>query len=401
MKLAFISASYPPYSWGGIDVQTFDIANQLSRVGVDVTVFCGKAKHPILQQESDNLKVYRLPLLDIPPRVIWFQFQNLKLLSEKLSSFDIIHTQHSSGSIFGIIKKRIRKPWVVSFHEHQFRRLLTFMNSKPWKRSTGDFIYYVVGYPMFDVLTKMELRWASHYIVIGRAAYSDYLAFNKIDPTKTTNIENGIDLKKIDSIIKHQKEENEFVRSRSFTIFTCGRLYAHKGTEYVIEAIPYVLKENKDIEVRIFGKGPLESRLKKLVQSLDVGEYVTFEGHVTYEHLIREMSQCDVAVFPSLWEVGASIAVMEAMACRKPVIAFDYPFSREAINHLKTGYLSPPRDIKDLAEAICIFLNDEALRRKIGHNAFSYIAQHHDYRKIVKEYVEVYSNLLEAGRVGA
>jgi len=395
LKLALVSTSYPPYSWGGIDIQTYDVAHQLSKVGVDVTVFCGKAKSPVLHQENENLKVYRLPVLDIPPRVIWFQFQNLKLLSEKLSSFDIVHTQHSSGSIYGLIKKRIGKPWVVSLHEHQFRRLLTFMNSKPWKRSIGDFIYYIAGYPMFEAMTKVELKYANHYVVIGGAAYSDYLAFNKIDPNKTTNIENGIDLEKIYSAIQHRRENNKSTRKGAFKIFTCGRLYSHKGTEYMIAAIPHVLKENKDIEVKIFGKGPLESMLRKLVHTANIEKYVTFEGHVTYERLIQEMNQCDVAVFPSLWEVGASIAVMEAMACRKPVIAFDYPFSREAISHMKTGYLSPPKNVKELAKAICIFLNDEGLRKKIGQNAFSYIAQHHDYRKIVKKYVEVYSSLLE------
>ncbi len=230
--------------------------------------------------------------------------------------------------------------------------------------------------------------------MIGGVAYSDYLAFDKINLSKTTNIENGIDLDKIDSIIQYQKERNASIRKRSFRIFTCGRLYAHKGTEYVIRAIPYVLKENKDVEVKIFGKGPLESRLRRLVRTLNLEKHITFEGHVTYEHLIGEMSQCDIAVFPSLWEVGASIAVMEVMACRKPVIVFDYHFSREVISHLKTGYLSSPKNVKELAKAICIFLNDEALRKKIGQNAFSYIVHHHDYRKIVKKYVEVYSNLL-------
>jgi len=396
LKIALVSAGYPPYSWGGIDVQTYDVAHQLSKAGVEVTVFCGRANNPVLVEENQNLKVCRLPLLDIPPRVIWFQFQNFKLLTKKLSSFDIVHTQHSSGSIYAIIKKTIRKPWVVSLHEHHFRRLLTFLNSKPWKRSLGDFIYYIAGYPMFDVLNKMELKGANHFIVIGGAAYSDYLAFEKIDPAKTTNIKNGIDLEKIDSIIQFQKEKEVSLRSRPFRIFTCGRLYAHKGTEYLILAIPYVLKENNDVEVKIFGKGPLESKLRRQVRILNLEKYITFEGHVTYEHLIGEMSQCDIAVFPSLWEVGASIAVMEAMACRKPVITFDYPFSREIISHLKTGYLSSPKNAKELAEAICIFLNDEALRKEIGRNAHSYILHNHDYRKIVKKYVDVYSNLLEA-----
>jgi glycosyltransferase involved in cell wall biosynthesis len=258
-----------------------------------------------------------------------------------------------------------------------------------------DSFYYTFGYLVFDVLTRMELKWADHYIVCGKSGLADYLSFGKIDSARTTLIQNGIDLEKIDSILKQEKGANKNqAEQRSFTLFTCGRLYATKGTEYLIRAMPHVLSEYRDVRLKIFGKGPMKARLETLINSLRLEENVTLEGHVSYSRLIREMHQSDLTVFPSMVEVGASIAIMEAMACRKPVIAFEYPFNKGLIEHSKTGYLVPKRNVHQLARAICILLQDDNLRKKIGENAFNYILRNHDYRKIVKKYIEVYSDLI-------
>ena len=135
-------------------------------------------------------------------------------------------------------------------------------------------------------------------------------------------------------------------------------------------------------------------RLEKLVLSLGLENSVRLEGLVPYDRLIHEMSISDVAVFPSMVEVGASLAVMEAMACSRPVIAFGYPFSLEIIDHMKTGFLVPPKNVKALSESICFLLDDEALRRKLGKNARTEIVANHDIRKIVLKYLDVYSSVL-------
>ena len=158
--------------------------------------------------------------------------------------------------------------------------------------------------------------------------------------------------------------------------------------------MPRVLERFKNVRLKIFGKGPLHSYLQSLIRSLNLENNVTLEGHVPYAHLICEMSKSDLAVFPSMVEVGASLAVMEAMACHKAVVAFKYPFSLEIIQHLKTGYLVPPKNVNALAEAVCVLVGDKALRKKLGENACRNILRNHDYKIIVKKYLEVYSKVL-------
>jgi glycosyltransferase involved in cell wall biosynthesis len=394
-NIALISASYPPYTCGGIDIQTYDLAHALSSAGENVTVFCGKAEVPTFIRENKNLEILRLPIVDMPPRVVWFQLKNIGVFRKTLPNFDLVHTQHSSGSIYGLLKKRIGKPWVVSFHDHQIRRLKVLFDVKPWNLSFGDISFYTVGCPIFEVLTRMELKGADHYIACGVSGFTDYIDFSNMEPEKTTIIPNGINLEKIGKILSLSKENGDNMKDdKDFIIFTCGRLYASKGLQYLIKAMPLVLEHFKNVRLKIFGKGPMYSYLQDLISSLNLKNNVTLEGHVSYNHLISEMSRSDLTVFPSLIEVGASIAVMEAMFCKKAVIAFKYPFSTEIIEHLKTGYHVHPKNIIALANAICLLINDKSLRDKLGSNAHDNIVKNHNYNDLVKKYIKLYSQII-------
>jgi glycosyltransferase involved in cell wall biosynthesis len=377
--------------FGGIDMQTYDLAHALSAEKVAVTVFCGgNLKSPKRVRETDYLTIYRLPMAEMPPRVVWFQLQNISFLKSKLSDYDVIHTQHSSGSIYGLLKRKVGKPWVVSFHDHQLRRFIIPFKLKPWNLSPMDIAYYVAGYPLFELLTKMELEWADHYIACGEYGLLDYIRFSGMNLLKTTVIPNGIDLGKIFSIVQSSKSREEKDAEDFITIFTCGRLYASKGIHFLLKAMPLVLKRFKNVKLKIFGKGPMYTKLVDLIKILGLQEIVQLEGHVPYERLICELNKCTLAVFPSMIEVGPSLAVMEAMACKKAVVMFRYPFSTEVIDHLQTGFLVKPLDINGLADAICLLIENEKLRRNLGINAYHKILEKHDIRKIVKKYIDVY-----------
>jgi glycosyltransferase involved in cell wall biosynthesis len=392
--IALISAGYPPYTFGGIDIQTYDLSHALASMGLNVTVFCGFAKRPTFTMETENLKIFRLPLYNIPPRVVWFQLKNVNFFKENLQNFDLVHTQHSSGSIYGLLKKKIGKPWVVSFHDHQLRRLSILFNSKPWNMSLGDIVYYGLGYPLFELLTKIELKYADRYIMCGLSGFQDYSRFSNIKNFKTAVIPNGINIEKIESASKRFEEKiGDSRENKGLTIFTCGRLYASKGIQYLIRAM-HEVKDFPNVHLKIFGKGPLRPRLEQLIHDLGLTNHVTIEGHVPYEQLMYELKQSDLAVFPSLVEVGASLAVMEAMAFRKAVIAFRYSFTMEILEHLKTGYLAQPKNISELAKAISLLLGDKKLRDRLGNNAYLKVLTDHNWNNITKRYIQIYSQVI-------
>ena len=90
LDLLLYSLWYPPYTWGGVGTQTYDLAHSLARLGVRVTVICGGSK--IETDQRENLNVIRLPTVELQPRFLWFQLRNrnVEIFREKLRYSDIL-----------------------------------------------------------------------------------------------------------------------------------------------------------------------------------------------------------------------------------------------------------------------------------------------------------------------
>jgi len=181
--------------------------------------------------------------------------------------------------------------------------------------------------------------------------------------------------------------------NRDPTLFFCGRLYKVKGITYLLNAITILKRKYPRIRLKIFGRGPLRRSIIKYVRVNSLEQNVEVMGYVQYSRLVDELVKSDLAVFPSLWE-AQSIAMLEAMACAKPVVSFDFPFSQEIIRHGATGLLARPMDSSDLATCISTLLENAGLREKIGENAQAYVSHHHSWRTVAEKYLSVYHGLL-------
>jgi len=84
------------------------------------------------------------------------------------------------------------------------------------------------------------------------------------------------------------------------------------------------------------------------------------------------------------------------MACEKPVVAFDFPFSREIIQDLDNGLLAKPGDVQDLASKIRLILTDNELRARIGQRAFEYVRERHNWNVLVEKYVNLYNGAIHS-----
>ena len=105
----------------------------------------------------------------------------------------------------------------------------------------------------------------------------------------------------------------------------------------------------------IVGDGPEESILKKKAELLNCSENIIFTGYSEYIWYYYEAF--DIFVLPSLSE-GLGISILEAMAMGKPVIASRTGGIEEIIKHDWNGYLVPPKDSKELADAILYCLSN-------------------------------------------
>jgi glycosyltransferase involved in cell wall biosynthesis len=253
------------------------------------------------------------------------------------------------------------------------------------KWSLGDFQTYMLGFPIYHAITELELAFSDFRIACSESVAHELSTDHGVDISRIHVIENGVDARFYEAL----SQEHDGHQKNDRTIFFCGRLYKAKGVLYLLEATRILKKTYPRVKLNIFGRGPLRDHIRSYVKASGLSNNVAIPGYVSYTRLYSELAQSDVAVFPSLYE-AQSIAMLEAMACSTPVVAFDLPFSREIIRHGETGLLARPRDAASLALCISQLFASENLRRKIGRNAKEYVAQHHSWAKIAKKYVCAY-----------
>lgn len=140
-----------------------------------------------------------------------------------------------------------------------------------------------------------------------------------------------------------------------------GRHRYYKGLEYLVRAAPDIRAP-----VVIAGDGPERFRCEALARTL--GLSVAFPGALSDQELVDHLHGCEVFVLPSVERSEAfGLCMLEAHACRKPVVATRLGTGVEFVNaHGHTGVNVTPRDPKALAEAINALLADPARRQEMG-----------------------------------
>jgi len=139
---------------------------------------------------------------------------------------------------------------------------------------------------------------------------------------------------------------------KSKTILYFGFVRAYKGLEYLLKALPAVLKQ-VDVHTLVVGEFWVrESHYRELIQRLNLGQHVTIVNrYVPNEEIGLYFSAADVVVLPYI-EATQSGVVQIAYGFAKPVITTNVGGLAEVVRDGETGLIVPPRNSNALAKAI-------------------------------------------------
>jgi len=155
------------------------------------------------------------------------------------------------------------------------------------------------------------------------------------------------------------------VRDRPKRLVYLGRLKKYKCIEHPILALPKVLERVPGAEYWIVGEGDYRQELERIARRLGVADHVRFPGFVGGADKVRLLQESRLLTYTSPKE-GWGLSVIEAGACRTPVVASDSPGLRESVQDGKTGYLVPHGDIEALAERTVSLLADDDLAERMA-----------------------------------
>lgn len=171
-------------------------------------------------------------------------------------------------------------------------------------------------------------------------------------------------------------------------ILTTGVHLKRKGFDYLIMAMPSILKEYPDTKLHILSDGPRREYLEELTRDFGLKSNVIFHGYLSVNKLLSFYKNCRVFCHPSLSE-GFCHTTLEAMASGRPVVSTNTNGS-EMVEHNKTGFIVPTADSEAISNAILRIFDDNELTYKMGINARSAVEKEYDWNKIAKKYYEIY-----------
>ncbi len=213
-------------------------------------------------------------------------------------------------------------------------------------------------------------------------------------PERLKVLHSGIDLSAVPD-----REDGRTIRRRfgipaeALVLGTVANLFARKGYDVMLRALPEVVATFPQVHYLIVGTGDAdyEMRLRTMVRDLELENRVHFAGF--QESVYPCLAAMDLYVHPALME-GFGIAVLEAMAMRKPVVATTAGGLPEVAQDGETGILVPPGDPDALAKAVSSLLPDSARCRQLGEAGRARVAAHFTVKIMLDRLIAAYGLLL-------
>lgn len=250
-----------------------------------------------------------------------------------------------------------------------------------------------------DIINQITLKKADKIVTVSNDVKNDIQKRYKVDIEKIITIPNMINFEEIKQKQQEKVEEKSIFENDDIKIINIGRLIPQKGQWHLIKAFKLVTKKYAKAKLEILGRGELEGKLRELVQKLDLQDNVYFMGFKInpYKYLVKS----DIFVSTSLYE-GMSNVILEAMACRLPIIATDcrggnkeilkdkYGIIIEAFNEKLDFSLNIDKNEQKLAENIVNLIEDKEKRNHYKKMAFErsrdfdrYIIKQ-EWKKVIK-----------------
>lgn len=178
------------------------------------------------------------------------------------------------------------------------------------------------------------------------------------------------------------------------TVAFIGRMLRSKGVLDIAAAVRVLRARDHAVELLLAGS-PDDNR-----DSLSEAELLALAAQPGIEWLgqvedVRTVwRRAAVAVLPTSYGEGVPLALLEAAACARPIIATDTPGCREIVRHGETGLLVPPHDIAALAEAIAALAVDPARRQAMGAAARKFVERDFAAPVIAEQTLALYRDML-------
>jgi glycosyltransferase involved in cell wall biosynthesis len=311
-------------------------------VAKGVPVYCFNRPRPTIFRPGDFTLYFYRNIRDI-------------ILLCRREGVDVVHCHLSDAEFTGVLAGWLYRADRVLSTVH-YPALLPERKAGNWRNA------------LRIAATRILYQLADNVVAVSDDVAEKLREVFHLSPSKIRIVINGIDVE----AIHDTKPDLGLLPSLNASpgqrfLASVGRLMPPKGHRHLVEAMPFLLRRFDNLKLLLAGDGDLRKPLEQLSRDLNVQQAISFLGSRSDVHALLALTE--VFVLPSISE-GTSLALLEAMAAAKPIVATDIPGNRAILRHRENSLLVPPGNPEKLGEAIALLLNDSATASQYGIQAY-------------------------------
>jgi glycosyltransferase involved in cell wall biosynthesis len=390
LSLAVFNTQPPHLYFGGVERRIVETTKRLLNQ-VDTTVYSGtKAgfKKPTSVNGITIIPCFSTDTLF--PLDNWLFNKTISRATNAIKA-DVYeaHTVSGYGFLKALRKRNTMKPFIQTIHG-----VLADEYAQSFQGGSPTFRAKLANLIMWQ-LSKIEgesAKNATLIVTVSKYSSEKIVQFYGVDKAKIRIVTNGVDTQRFRPAQNLGKIKQQIGISNRQCVLFVGRLIPRKGLPFLVEAAKYIVKERSDTTFVVAGNGPLKSHLISYLEKINLSDSFVFLGDVNEDVLTALYNCADVFAFPSIQE-GLGIALLEAQATAKPVVAFDVGGVHEAMLDKETGLLVKP-DSRELADMILRLLSDRSLRERMGRKGRVFVSSNFSWDACAQKILQVYREAL-------
>jgi glycosyltransferase involved in cell wall biosynthesis len=401
MKVLVLTSTFPRWKDDTTPSFVYDLCVGLKKSGLDIIVLAPHHFGSKLFESIEGLKIYRFPYF-LP-----YKYQRLAYnggIHSNLKRYKLAKVQVPFFLFFELIYAGwlIKKEQIQIIHSHWIlpSGLIGFIFGKLFgiKLITTAHAGDVFTIRKSTILKRIASIVLNNVEII--TANSDYtrdiiLLINGNLCKKVDVIPMGVDVVRFNptnlSDLKRRFEA-------SHIILSVGRLVDKKGIEYLIKSMINIKTIFPGAKLIIGGTGPEKDNLIKLSNELKLDDRICFVDRIANSELPLYYASSDVFVLPSIETKsgdteGLGVVLLEAMASGTPVIGSDIGGITDIIIHGKNGFLTEPKNPKDIADKIINILSNEQQRKSFSEEGLISVNEKFSWDIVNRKFLKAYRRL--------
>ncbi|RJR28271.1 glycosyltransferase family 1 protein [candidate division WWE3 bacterium] len=361
---------------GGVSNHVLYLSKVLVKKNHRVKVICAKDPNSTLK-EAFGIDIKRLKS--------WFKITNTNItlflpIEILKNDFDIIHTHMPTpwtSDISILLAKLLKRKSVITIHND--------MNKSGFLSKLLTELYlhtiFLISLSLVDKIIIVNEGWEK--------AFNNTKDLLKNYKYKIVTLPNGVDCDLFKPLGIPREEKTILFVS------ILDKYHEFKGLDYLLKAVKIARVDIPDIKLLVVGGGSLRDKYVELSRELNIQNNVQFVGEVGHAELTPFYNRAAVLVLPSINIEGFGLVLVEALACKTPVIATDIVGISDSILEANCGLIIKTKDSRAIASSICNILQNKKISEEMGNRGRVLVVNKYSWENIASKVESIYKELLD------